>query len=88
MGPTNPRETTLEDIRFHVARVVVDKRDGRVLARKMLESERAHGGAVVGTGENAVVVHEVKVVFVYGILFATGHHRDDVGIWCERQDGL
>lgn len=78
----------MEDICFHVARVDVDKRNGRVLARKMLESERAHGGAVVGAGENAVVVLEVKVVFVYGVFFATGHHRDDVGIWCERQDGL
>lgn len=61
----------------------MDEGDGGVLAREMLQSQRAHGGTVVGRGENAVVVLEVEIVFVDSVFFAAGEDGDDVRIWCE-----
>ncbi len=85
---TYPRESALQDIRLHVAGVDVDEGDGGVLAREMLEDEGGHGGAVVGAGDDAVVVLESEVGEVDCGFAAGGEDGDDARVWGAGEEGL
>lgn len=78
----------MHDVGPHVAGEDVDEGYGWVLVREVLEGEGGHGGAVVGGGEDAVVVLEGEVVEVDFGFSAGGEDGDDTGVGGEGKERL